>query len=126
MFYQISLMQKALTDLYLPESFELVHMSNALDHSFIPIVCIMNMLEVVKVGGKVILRHVENEAEHEEYRGFYQWNVTKKDGVLKLFNKIENIDVNDLISRYCDIKCKRISGERERERDSIHVVLTRT
>lgn len=113
---------EALVDLYRAESFELVHMSNALDHSLMPTVCILNMLAVVKVGGKVVLRHTENEAEHEEYRGFHQWNITEKNGMLFIFNMTESINVNEAIQRYCDIECRRVPGER----DDILAVLTRT
>lgn len=56
-------------------TFDFVHMSNALDHSFNPIVGISQLLNVCKIGGKVVLRHNQNEAETEQYDGFHQWNL---------------------------------------------------
>lgn len=46
-------------------SFDVVHMSNALDHCFDPIFGLMQLISVCKIGGKVILRHNENEALNE-------------------------------------------------------------
>lgn len=55
-------------------TFDITHMSNSLDHSFDPMLGIWQMLWVTKIGGKVILRHHQNEAENENYIGFHQWN----------------------------------------------------
>lgn len=66
--------------LYKENEFDLVHMSNSLDHCFNPIIGILELLYITKIGGKVILRHSNNEAEHEKYRGFHQWNLTIEDG----------------------------------------------
>ena len=59
-----------------PENcFDVVHMSNSLDHSFDPILALWQMLYVCKIGGVILLRHNCNEAEREKYSGFHQWNI---------------------------------------------------
>jgi len=60
---------------YDKDVFDIVHMKNALDHSFNPIIGILQMLNVCKIGGKVILKHARNEAENESYAGLHQWNL---------------------------------------------------
>jgi SAM-dependent methyltransferase len=67
-----------LKEKYGENKFDIVHMSNALDHSFDPIYGIYQMLSVCKIGGIVILEHYENEAEFENYEGFHQWNLCIK------------------------------------------------
>jgi SAM-dependent methyltransferase len=57
-----------------PDSFDIVHCRNALDHSFDPIRGLTEMLRLVKLGGIVMLYHNPNEAESEGYSGFHQYN----------------------------------------------------
>lgn len=111
---------EALTDRYAPCSFDLVHISNALDHSFMPLAGIMSMLEVVKVGGCVYLRHAENEAENQSYRDFHQWNISESDGQLNIWRKDYRLDLSE-IENFADISTRRIKGET----DTIIAILTK-
>jgi hypothetical protein len=113
---------ESLTDVFDSESFDIVHMSNALDHSFSPYDCILNMLEVVRVGGKIILRHTENEAIHENYQGFHQWNITEKEGDLILFNNEKKINASLLLREFSEVSCIRLGGG---GRDTIQAVIAR-
>lgn len=56
------------------DSFDMAFAQNALDHAWDPILVIRNMLHVIKRHGYVLLRHVRNEAAHEQCRGLHQWN----------------------------------------------------
>src|SRR5215472_9236148 len=60
-----------LSSFFEPNSFDIVHSRNALDHSFDPLRGISEMLKVVRVGGLALLRHHRNEAEREEYKVFH-------------------------------------------------------
>jgi len=51
-----------------PDSFDLAHARNSLDHSYDPIAVVDNMLAVVRPGGFVILHHWANEGERESYK----------------------------------------------------------
>lgn len=86
---------EGLSDFFEPSSFDLVHCSNALDHSISPTTGIEQMLRVVKVGGAVVLRHARNEAEHEKYSGFHQYNFDICDGKFVIWNRRERTVVDD-------------------------------
>lgn len=83
---------------FFPESsFDLVHCSNALDHSFDPMRGILEMLRCAKVGGGVKLMHAPNEAVTQNYVGFHQFNFELVDGKLTLWNNNGRIIVDDEI-----------------------------
>lgn len=91
--------------LILSESdYDLVHMSNSLDHSFDPIEGLRQLLYVTRVGGKVILRHHNNVAEQANYEGLHQWNLTVHDGNFIVWNKKSNYIVEDLIKDYATVE----------------------
>eukprot|EP00928_Gymnodinium_smaydae_P038964 TRINITY_DN26740_c0_g1_i1.p1 TRINITY_DN26740_c0_g1~~TRINITY_DN26740_c0_g1_i1.p1 ORF type:complete len:706 (+),score=112.88 TRINITY_DN26740_c0_g1_i1:36-2120(+) len=57
-----------------PSHFDVVHMRNALDHAFDPLLGIESMLRVVSPGGWVLLRHARNEGVPGKFRnGLHQW-----------------------------------------------------
>jgi hypothetical protein len=80
------------------ESFDIVAIRNALDHSINPILGLYNMLSVCKIGGLILLEHAENEAQHENYIGLHQWNITKKDEDLIFWNRETTINVSSLFA----------------------------
>lgn len=89
------------------DSFDMVHMSNSLDHSFDPILGIYQLINICRIGGKVILRHKENEAEIESYEGFHQWNlsVNVSENSFIIWRDDEKYNINEIFSNYVDIKC---------------------
>jgi len=57
-----------------PSYFDVVHMRNALDHVFDPMLGIQRMLQVVRPGGWALLRHARNEGVPGHFRnGLHQW-----------------------------------------------------
>ena len=58
--------------------FDVVHCRNALDHSADPIAGIIEMLRVVKVGGTVILRHIEMRQKPQGMLAFISIILTRK------------------------------------------------
>lgn len=80
-----------------PEAFDVVHCSNALDHSYDPVAALFQMLNLVKRDGFVHLGHFENEAVSENYTGFHQWNFTEKAGDFIIWNQKEEISLSSLV-----------------------------
>jgi SAM-dependent methyltransferase len=57
------------------ECFDIVHCSNALDHTASPTAGIREMIRVCVPGGIVYLRHAKNVGKLERYTGLHQWNI---------------------------------------------------
>jgi len=77
--------------------FDIAYAANSLDHSADPLRIIANMVEVVRPGGVVLLRHKRNEGESARYGGLHQWNFDAADGRLRLWNDAAEIDVGDAL-----------------------------
>lgn len=99
-------------------TFDIVHMSNSLDHAFDPVFGIYELLYICKIGGKVILRHAENEAERSTYAGLHQWNLSlhMQEGEFWIWNKNTKVNVSEVFSPYAEIQC--VSDIQERESSS--------
>lgn len=90
--------------LHFPEgSVSLIHIRNALDHSVKPLTVIWQALMCLHTDGVLYLNHKPNEAEHEAYIGFHQYNVDCQDGRLIIWNREESIDVGQELSGYADV-----------------------
>lgn len=77
-----------------PASFDFVYARNSLDHAADPALVVEQMLEVVRPGGFVILRHYESEGEAGSYRNLEQWNFRVVDGRLHIWSRRSDIDLN--------------------------------
>lgn len=101
-------------ELYPEESFHIVHMSNALDHCFDPLTGIKKMLYITKTGGKLILRHNENEAEHAHYKGLHQWNIhLTKSGQFEIWRPDLSINVQRELAGYAVLEEAQMAEEQE-------------
>ncbi|MDE5848791.1 MAG: hypothetical protein K2H38_01450 [Muribaculaceae bacterium] len=85
------------------DSVSLFHIRNALDHSVRPMMVIWQALMCLHEGGVLYLNHKPNEAEHEAYLGFHQYNVDCQNGRLVIWNKEERIDVAEALNGYADV-----------------------
>ena len=87
-------------------SFDMVHMSNSLDHCFSPVDGIYQLLNVCKIGGKVVLRHHENEAQNENYKGLHQWNLSlnNPEKSFIVWRRGERIDICKVFEDYADFE----------------------
>lgn len=92
-----------LSSFYGKNTVSLVIVQNALDHCFDPIKGIKECLKTLKVGGKLYLFHRKNEAEHENYQGFHQYNIDLENGHLICWNKEQHIDVTEFFSEEADV-----------------------
>lgn len=87
-------------------TFDMVHMSNSLDHSFDAVYGIYQLLYVCKTGGKVILRHSENEAEKAGYSGLHQWNLSlhNVENTFLIWRNEEKYNIPELFREYADME----------------------
>lgn len=92
-----------LTDRYKTNYFDHVHVRNALDHAFDALTGIYELLHVLKTNATLRLVHAENEAEHEHYQGFHQWNFTEDNGKFIIWNRDTNINISDTLRNIADV-----------------------
>lgn len=98
-------MIELLSTLYQPESIDVVHVRNALDHCANPLLGIFESLYVLRKGGVLYLHHHINEAERESYNGFHQYNIDCRDGELIIWNRTQSINVADELADIAEVKC---------------------
>jgi SAM-dependent methyltransferase len=84
---------EALRTQFAESSFDIAYARNALDHSADPLLIIRQMVEVVRPGGFVLLRHFENEAQVMGYEELHQWNFAAEGDRLLIWNERARIDV---------------------------------
>lgn len=91
---------------YAANTFDMVHMSNSLDHCFSAIDGIYQLINICKVGGKIILRHAENEAERADYQGLHQWNLSlhNKENSFIIWRQNDRYDVCKLFEDVADFE----------------------
>lgn len=114
-------MVERLNEKYPENTFDLVHMRNALDHSFNPIMGLLQLLYVCKVGGRVLLCHRDNEAVFEKYDGLHQWNLMVKEEHFLIWRGNKKFDVAELFGDSIEITAKPAI-----DREDLHeVVITK-
>lgn len=91
---------------YEKNTFDMVHMSNSLDHCFSAVDGIKQLLNICKVGGKVILRHAENEAVREKYQGLHQWNLSlhNEENSFIIWRDDIRLDICKIFEEYADFE----------------------
>lgn len=77
--------------------FDIACATNSLDHSADPLRIISNMVDAVRPGGVVLLRHKRNEGESARYEGLHQWNFDIVDDSLILWNNAVELDVGSAL-----------------------------
>lgn len=101
-------MMECLSGFYPSESADYVFANNTIDHCIDAARAIVELLEVVKINGYLLLSHCEAEAEFGSYCGLHQWNFTEIDGDLILFNKaLQKINISKLLSDCCETEVRR-------------------
>jgi SAM-dependent methyltransferase len=72
----ISVEGERLVEHFGEEAFDIVHIHNALDHSYRPVDVVLNMVRCTKPGGLILIRTHINEGENENYHGLHQWDIS--------------------------------------------------
>ena len=68
-------------DLFFDGVFDIVHISNALDHTQDAVESFYNLLGATKQGGHLIVQGFENEGLYENWQGLHQWNLSLNDKI---------------------------------------------
>lgn len=97
-------MIECLSATYTPESADLIHVRNALDHCADPMAGIRQCLACLRPGGVLYLNHHRNEALREGYRGFHQYNIDLRDSRLIIWNREKTIDPAEELKDLADVK----------------------
>lgn len=107
-------MVERLNEKYDTNTFDIVHMRNALDHSFNPVLGLLQLLRVCKIGGKVILCHRDNEAAYERYVGFHQWNLqVEGENSFYIWRGNKKFDVSELFGDMITLKATPAKNREE-------------
>jgi SAM-dependent methyltransferase len=96
---------------YFPEnSFDLAYARNCLDHSYDPLLAIRQMLHITKVGGRVYLKHLQDEGANERYQGLHQWNFAEREGAFTISAPAQPaVNVSQELGAVADISVSRRS-----------------
>lgn len=78
---------------YPDESFDIVHCSNALDHTVNPFACIAEMKRICKRDGWILLRHQNSVGVGNRYTGLHLWNITPKNDDMLIWSDHEQEQV---------------------------------
>jgi SAM-dependent methyltransferase len=99
-----------LTDVFERSSFDLVHASNCLDHSVDAIAAIRQMLDVVKPGHHLVLKHAINEGRNEDYVGLHQWDFWAFNGDFMVRGRGHVTNVTDMLRGAAEVRCRIEEG----------------
>jgi SAM-dependent methyltransferase len=88
-----------------PAHFDIAYSRNALDHAVDPAVIVERMLEVVRPGGHVVLRHVRNEAIREAYVQLHQWNLDERHGQFVIWRAGHETNVSEALAGRAEVTC---------------------
>ena len=94
-----------LTKRFEENSFDLVFARNCIDHSFSPEKAILEMIKVCKRKCYILMMHIPNEAENENYKGLHQWNFSSDNGEFIISSKNDKVNFSDKFSHLCKAKC---------------------
>ena len=101
-----------LSDRFPPDTFDLVYARNCIDHSYDPEKAILEMVTVVKPDHHVLMEHHPNEAEHVNYVGLHQWNLSMDDSShFILSSKNDRIDMTEKYRDICSITCEIVEDD---------------
>lgn len=70
------------------DHFDIVHCSNAIDHTQKPLLAYEVMMKAVKPGGYLIIQGFENEGTHENWEGFHQHDIYVEMDTLCIKNQL--------------------------------------
>ena len=82
-------------ELEFKSEFDIVHCSNAIDHTQSPMLAYEKMMWAVKPGGYLIIQGFENEGTFENWQGFHQHDIFIESQTICIKNKLGQMAVID-------------------------------
>jgi len=102
-----------LTEKFPSNTFDLVFACNSIDHTYDPEKAILQMINVTKKGCYILLDHGLDEAEHENYAGFHQWNFSMSaNGDFLIRSRSEQVNMSLKYAEVCTITCELVNNTR--------------
>ena len=89
------------------DHFHLVHANNCLDHSYDPVRAIDSMLEVLRPGCHMYLRHQVNVADSAGWVGLHQWNFRMEDGRFMITDRNSAVDMVEHLKGRATVRTHR-------------------
>lgn len=91
-------------------AFDLVYASNCVDHTEDALRAILEMVAVLRPGGRVIMDHMVDEGAQQDYAGLHRWNMNASDGRLLLWNERARHDIGQVLGTSCEIRAGCTDG----------------
>lgn len=93
-----------LVDQFGNDAFDLVYAENCIDHMEDAMRALLQMIDVVRPGGWVVLDHNVEEGRHTEYTGMHRWNFNAVEGDLWLWNRRRRTNVTRALAGVADVR----------------------
>ncbi len=88
------------------DRFDVAYARNSIDHSVNPLEIIRGMVEVVRPGGFVALRHYQEEAASTGWMQLHQWNFKVEDGELIIWGRDQSHNVTRELADQVTVECR--------------------
>jgi len=95
---------ETLGELFGSESFDLIHANNCLDHAYDPVRAIQLIVDLLRPGCSLYLRHEMNVAETAGYMGLHQWNFRTENGDMVIAGRGKGVNMNELFKGKATIR----------------------
>lgn len=100
---------EAIVERFGAERFDIAHARNAVDHSADPALIVHRMVDVVRPGGLVLLRHYLREGVTMRYEELHQWNFDVEDDELVVWSPRTRRNLSRELTGRAEVRC-RIEG----------------
>jgi len=90
--------------------FDFIHVKNAIDHSYDPMLAIEKIVTVLKPDKFAYLRHFVREGKKNAYKGLHQWDFWGQDDEFFLGNSSEKVSITRKLANVAAIHFKIIKA----------------
>lgn len=115
-----------MADFYEENYSDLILINNALDHCIDPFKSVVECLFVLKVDGKLRMKHRRAEALYEKYSGLHKWNIDydNNDNFI-IWNENNAVNVTDVLKEVADITVVHAEDGTSRTNQFLNIEITK-